>query len=132
MESVRESIARNREFLVSSVFDPWEGITQIGCLEFVARHVSAFDVYLAREKKEAEEGLHGANRSPQRKQLSSSSSSPGAAFGSFTGTSPLPKSVFGFSSPAVVRKYCASSGSSKGGKKSPTVSLSALLKHVED
>ena len=110
MESVRESIARSREFIVSSAFDPWKGITQIGRLELVARHVSAFDVYLARKKKEAEEGLYGANRSSQRKKLSSSSSSPGATYGSFPGASPLPKSVFGFSSPAVVSKDCASSG----------------------
>ena len=128
MESVQEYIARSREFMVSSAFDPWEGIAQIGRLEFVARHVSAFDVYLARKKKEAEEGLYGANRSSQRKQLSSSSSSPGAAFGSFPGASLLPKSVFGFNSPAVVSKDCASSGSPKGGKESPRVSLSALLK----
>ena len=95
MENVRQSIARSREFMVSSAFDPWEGITQIDRLEFVARHFGAFDVYLARKKKEAAEGLHGANRSLQRKQLSSSSSSPGAVFGSFRGRRRCPNLSLG-------------------------------------
>ena len=65
MDNVRDSIACSREFLSSSAFDPWEGIARADRTEFVTHHTATFDVYLARKKKEAEEGLHSANRSPR-------------------------------------------------------------------
>ena len=128
MENVRESIACSRKFMASAAFDPWEGIARPDRVDFVARHVAAFDIYLARKKKEAEKGLRGPNRSSHPVRVPSAAGSSASGSGDSSRTSLLPKSVFGFGSPVAKSKTCGSTGSSGSEKGSTSVSLSALLK----
>ena len=107
MESVRESIASSREFLASSAFDPWEGISCTDRIEFVTRHAVAFDDYLARKKKEAEEGLRDANRSPRHVRFTTASGSSATVSGDLQRTSLLPRSSFGSASPVACLRSAA-------------------------
>ena len=127
MESVRESIACSRGFMASSAFDPWEGISRTDRTEFVTRHTVAFDHYLARKKKKAEEGLRDAHRSPRYVRFSTGSSSSTSGSGDLPRTTFLPKSSSDFASTVALSKVCGSSGSSRKGTKSPDTSLSVLL-----
>ena len=74
MESVRDAIASSRQFMSSASFDPWESLC-CGRSSFVTKYSSAFDDYLARKKKEADEQLHNANREPRHVRFSESGGS---------------------------------------------------------
>ena len=81
---------------------------------------------MARKNEEAEEGLHGANRSPRFVRFAASSDSSASGSGTLPRTL-FPETSFDFVSPKAVFTDCGSPGTSKGGKKSSRMTLSSLL-----
>ena len=113
--------------MASSAFDPCEGLSHTDRTEFVTRHTVAIDYFLSRKSKEAEEGLRDAYRLPRYVRFSTGNSSYTSVSGGLPRTSLLPKSPFDFASPLALSKDCGSSGSSRSGNKSRSMSLSVLV-----
>ena len=129
MDCVRTALASSRDFTLSSVFEPWDGLCCSSRDEFISRFSSAFAARLAQKKKEVDKQMYLANSESRQ---SSAAASPYSESGSTVSVLSAPGRVRVSSSHGTGPSRFATSGRGKETVSSSLRSLLCQRKTVKD